>query len=95
MIIFLLHICRHAKGRTCHGMDHYATKAKNASVPSTQAAQVADTYQSPSPTLNAPGESGLQFPFEEETKERNLDMVQRKYHWYVSPINTTNTVLQK
>lgn len=46
-------------------MDYYATKAKNA-----------DTYQSPSPTLNAPGESGLQFPFEEETEEGNLDFAQ-------------------
>jgi hypothetical protein len=57
-------------------MDHYASKAKNASFPSTQAAQVADAYQSPSPTLNAPGESGLQFQFDEETEEGNLDFSQ-------------------
>jgi hypothetical protein len=57
---------RYAEGRTCHGMDHYANKAKNASNPSTQQAPAAETYQSPSPTWPAEFDSGLQFPFDEE-----------------------------
>jgi hypothetical protein len=56
-------------------MDHYASKAKNVLVPSTQTTQVSDTYNSPSPTLNAPGES-LQFQFDDETEEANLDFSQ-------------------
>ncbi|KAK3122886.1 hypothetical protein QOZ80_8AG0619790 [Eleusine coracana subsp. coracana] len=56
---------RYAEGRTRHGMDHYASKSKNASVHSTQA-HVAETYQSPSPTLAAPNESGLQFSFDKD-----------------------------
>ncbi|XP_066311596.1 uncharacterized protein [Miscanthus floridulus] len=63
---------RHAEGRTHQGMDHYASKAKNVLVPSTQTTQVADTYDSPSPTLNAPGESDLQFHLDEETEEQTL-----------------------
>jgi len=57
-------------------MDHYASKAKNVLVPSTQTTQVADTYDSPSPTLNAPGESDLQFHLDEETEEANFDFSQ-------------------
>jgi hypothetical protein len=57
---------RYAEGRTRHGMDHYANKAKNASNPSTQQASAAVTYQSPSPTWPAEFDSGLQFPFDEE-----------------------------
>jgi hypothetical protein len=57
---------RYAEGRTRHGMDHYANKAKNASNPSTQQAPAAETYQSPSPTWPAEFDSGLQFPFDEE-----------------------------
>jgi hypothetical protein len=57
-------------------MDHYASKAKNVLVPSTQTTQVPDTYNSPSPTLNAPGESDLQFQFDDETEEANLDFSQ-------------------
>ena len=45
-------------------------------VPSTQTTQVADTYDSPSPTLNAPGESDLQFHLDEETEEANFDFSQ-------------------
>ena len=67
---------RHAEGRTRQGMDHYASKAKNVLVPSTQTTQVADTYDSPSPTLNAPGESDLQFHLDEETEEANFDFSQ-------------------
>jgi len=58
---------RHAEGRTTrHGMDHYASKSKNASAaPSTQQAAhvvVADTYRSPSPPrFGAPGQLGLQY----------------------------------
>ncbi|CAO2037925.1 unnamed protein product [Urochloa humidicola] len=75
---------RHAEGRTRHSMDHYASKAKDSSVASMQAAHVPDTYQSPSP-LNAPCESGSQFPFDEEIDELKLDFSQRP----VSPINPT------
>jgi hypothetical protein len=57
---------RYAEGRTRHGMDHYANKAKNASNPSTQQAPAAETYQSPFPTWPAEFDSGLQFPFDEE-----------------------------
>ncbi|KAJ1272471.1 hypothetical protein BS78_06G204100 [Paspalum vaginatum] len=67
------------------GMDHYSRKTKNPSVPSMPAAHVADTYQSPSPTLNAPCESGLQFPFDEEVEEVNLDFSQRS----TTPVNHT------
>ncbi|CAN6274473.1 unnamed protein product [Urochloa humidicola] len=63
---------RHAEGRTRHGMDHYASKAKDASVPSMQAAHASDTYQSPSPMLTAPCESGLQFPFDEDIDDLKL-----------------------
>jgi hypothetical protein len=75
---------RHAERRTRHGMDHYASKMKNASVPSMQAEHVADTYQSPSSTLNAPN-SGLQFPFDEEVEDVNLDLSQRSS----TPVNRT------
>lgn len=57
---------RYAEGRTRHGMDHYANKAKNASNPSTQQAPAAETYQLPSPTWPAEFDSGLQFPFDKE-----------------------------
>jgi hypothetical protein len=57
---------RYAEGRTRHGMDHYANKAKKASNPSTQQASAAGTYQSPSPTWPAEFDSGLQFSFDEE-----------------------------
>ncbi|KAJ1254554.1 hypothetical protein BS78_K032600 [Paspalum vaginatum] len=67
------------------GMDHYSRKTKNPSLPSMPAAHVADTYQSPSPTLNAPCESGLQFPFDEEVEEVNLDFSQRS----TTPVNHT------
>ncbi|KAL6841819.1 hypothetical protein ACP4OV_028331 [Aristida adscensionis] len=67
---------RYAEGRTRHGMDHYASKSKNAVTNSTQPAHVADTYHSPSPTLHAMGESGSQFPFEEEIEEGNFDLFQ-------------------
>ncbi|CAO2180199.1 unnamed protein product [Urochloa humidicola] len=76
---------RHAEGRTRHGMDHYASKAKDASVPSMQAAHASDTYQSPSPMLTAPCESGLQFPFDEDIDDLKLDFSQRP----ASPINPT------
>ncbi|WVZ79017.1 hypothetical protein U9M48_026645, partial [Paspalum notatum var. saurae] len=76
---------RHAEGRTRQGMDHYASKTKNPSVPSMQAAHVADTCHSPSPTLNAPCELGLQFPFDEEIEEVNLDFSQRS----TTPVNHT------
>ncbi|KAJ1279324.1 hypothetical protein BS78_04G146700 [Paspalum vaginatum] len=85
---------RHAEGRTRHGMDHYASKSKNASAPSTQASQVADTYQSPSPNpnLNTPSQSFLQFHFDEELEEANLDFSQRSYtpvqHTQVPPSST-------
>jgi hypothetical protein len=39
-------------GRARQGMDHYASKTKNASVPSRQASPAAETYRSSSPTLN-------------------------------------------
>ncbi|BAT11231.1 Os10g0468301, partial [Oryza sativa Japonica Group] len=67
---------RYAEGRTRHGMDHYARKTKNAPAHSTQEANAVDTYQSPSPNSNAPGESGLQFPFGEEVETANLDFSQ-------------------
>lgn len=92
--IFLGHHCagRHAEGRTRQGMDHYASKTKNTSVPSMQAAHVVDTYQSPSPMPNAPCDSGLQFPFDEEVEEVNLDFSQRSStpvnHTQVPPIST-------
>jgi hypothetical protein len=54
-------------------MDHYAKKSRNASAPSTQQANATDAYQSPSPTLAAQCESGLQFHFDEDVDERNLD----------------------
>lgn len=57
-------------------MDHYARKTKNAPAHSTQEANAVDTYQSPSPNSNAPGESGLQFPFGEEVETANLDFSQ-------------------
>jgi hypothetical protein len=56
-------------------MDHYASKTKNASVPSRQAAPAAETYQPPSPTLNGLDESGLQFCFDGEI-EGNLGFSQ-------------------
>ncbi|KAK3123767.1 hypothetical protein QOZ80_8AG0635720 [Eleusine coracana subsp. coracana] len=58
-------------------MDHYASRSKNASAPAAQAMHLADTYQSPSPTLNGLDESGLQFHFDEEMEEENLDFSQR------------------
>jgi hypothetical protein len=48
----------YAEGRTHQGMDHYASKTKNASIPAKQAPPAAETYQSPSPTLNGLDESG-------------------------------------
>ena len=75
--LVLQHNCagRYAEGRTRHGMDHYANKAKNAPAPSTQQAPATDTYQSPSPTLNGVDELGLQFSFDEEI-EGNLGLSQ-------------------
>ncbi|XP_040383913.1 uncharacterized protein LOC102711297 [Oryza brachyantha] len=67
---------RYAEGSTRHGMDHYAKKTKNAPTHSTHEASVVDTYQSPSPNSNAPGESSLQFPFGEEVETTNLDFSQ-------------------
>ena len=66
--LVLQHNCagRYAEGRTRHGMDHYANKAKNAPAPSTQQAPATDTYQSPSPTWATQCDSGLQFHFDEE-----------------------------
>ncbi|KAJ1276840.1 hypothetical protein BS78_05G246700 [Paspalum vaginatum] len=84
----------HSEGRTRHGMDHYASKSKNASAPSTQASQVADTYQSPSPNpnLNTQSQSCLQFHFDEELEEANLDFSQRSstpvQHTQVPPSST-------
>jgi hypothetical protein len=66
---------RYAEGRTRQGMDHYASKTKNASIPSRQATPVAETYQPPSPTLNGLDESGLQFCFDGEI-EGNLGFSQ-------------------
>ncbi|TVU05833.1 hypothetical protein EJB05_49017 [Eragrostis curvula] len=72
--LFKLYVGRYAEGRTRHGMDHYASKSKNASVPSAEAASVPDT---PSPILNGLDESALQFPFDEELEEGNLEFSQR------------------
>lgn len=66
---------RYAEGRTRQGMDHYANKTKKASAPGGQATTVAETYQSPSPTLNGVDELGLQFSFDEEI-EGNLGLSQ-------------------
>lgn len=73
-------------------MDHYASKSKNASVPPTQAAHVANTYQSPSPKFNLPGQSSLQFCFDEDFQEANLDISQHSstpvQHMQVPPNST-------
>ena len=84
---FLWHHCsgRHAEGRTRHGMDHYASKAKDASVPSVQAVHVSDTYQPPSPMLNAPCDFSLQFPFDDKVEEINFDFSQPSS----TPVNHT------
>ncbi|KAM3297491.1 hypothetical protein ACQJBY_039401 [Aegilops geniculata] len=67
---------RYAEGRSRHGMDYYANKAKNASAPSSHPTHSNDTYESSSPPTVALDESGLQFPLEEEVEEANHDSVQ-------------------
>jgi hypothetical protein len=57
-------------------MDHYASKLKSTSAPSTQAAYVADTFQLASPTFNTLGQSGFQFSFDEDLDEANIDFPQ-------------------
>jgi hypothetical protein len=69
-------------------MDHYASKAKDASVPLMQAAHVVETYQSPCTMINAPCESGLQFPFDEEVDEVKMDFSQHS----TNPINHTQVL---
>ncbi|KAL6876326.1 hypothetical protein ACP4OV_012898 [Aristida adscensionis] len=53
--LFALHDGRYAQGRSCHGMDHYAYKAKvSAEGPSSPALPVHDVpLNSPSPTIHA------------------------------------------
>ncbi|XBI43404.1 hypothetical protein VPH35_108175 [Triticum aestivum] len=67
---------RYAEGRSRHGMDYYANKAKNASAPSSHPTHSNDTYESSSPPTVALDEPGLQFPLEEEVEGANLDSVQ-------------------
>ena len=66
-------------------MDHYASKAKDASVPSVLAGQVFDTYQPPSPMPNAPCDFSLQFPFDDKVEEINFDFSQPSS----TPVNHT------
>ena len=66
-------------------MDHYASKAKDASVPSVQAVHVSDTYQPPYPMLNAPCDFSLQFPFDDKVEEINFDFSQPSS----TPVNHT------
>jgi hypothetical protein len=77
----------YAEGRTHHGMDHYANKAKNASNPSTQQAPAAETYRSLSPTWPAEFDSGLQFPFDEEAGVTPVQHIQ-------TPPSSTPTPLE-
>lgn len=54
-------------------MDHYASKTKRASVPSSQPTQMADFCQSPSPTMQVANQSDMPITLDEEHEEANLD----------------------
>src|SRR5438105_3497076 len=73
-------------------MDHYASKAKYGSVPSTHPTQGTDWSQSPSPTLPVFSESDMPLNLDEDGPEVNLDSVPNlstpRQHVQVAPRTT-------
>lgn len=55
-------------------MDYYASKAHNAFI---SVDEKVDSYQTASPSLQGPGESGLCFSVEEEVEDKKLDSAQQ------------------